>query len=152
MSSAAPPCPFKKQAKHNEEFHESTCQHFPNDFYDWKITTLFYVSIHYVKALANQLGVDVGGDHYSIRNNIKPPDSSGANREMSFTKNAYGWYDYLYRTSQMSRYNGFIDRAGALANQDIFQQIMQQEHKMCEEALDKLKRYIVENRGLKIDN
>ena len=140
MSSASTiNCPYKKQAKHNEFFHKNTCDHFPEDFYDWKITTLFYVAIHYVKALANQLNIDIGQDHYSIKGNIKYQDSSSKYPKMAFNKKAYGYYDYLYRTSQISRYNGFINKSNFFVDDATFQNIMKDEHSQFVAALDKVK-------------
>lgn len=149
MSNSTTSCPYLKQALHNERFHSNTCEHFPDDYYDWKITTLFYVAIHYVKALANQNGIDIGTDHFSIRNNIKPPTAHNAKPAMAFNKNAYGLYDYMYRTSQTSRYNGFSDKSGIFTDEATFKAIMQHEHEVCQEAITKLKKYIIDNRGLK---
>ena len=150
-NSFAANCPFLRQAKHNEKFHSSTCEYFPDDFYDWKITTLFYTAIHYVKALSNQNGISIGEDHYQIRNNIKPPDRTGRKPSMAFSKSAWGYYDYLYRVSQISRYNGFVDKTGIFTDNESFQLIMCDEHNKCIEALEKLKRYIFDNRGLRED-
>lgn len=140
--------PYKQQAKHNELFHSATCAHFPADFYDWKITILFYAAIHYVKALGNQLGIDVGNSHLDIRNNIKPPDRPGRIPSMPFNKGAYGLYDYLYRASQLSRYNGIADHSGIFTTNELFQDIMKEEHLKCVEAIEKLKMYLIKNRGL----
>ncbi|NCX95288.1 MAG: hypothetical protein EBX41_02560 [Chitinophagia bacterium] len=70
------PRPYQKQAQHNERFHDNICSSFPDDFFDWKITILFYIAIHHVKALANQLGITIGESHRAINGNIKPPDDS----------------------------------------------------------------------------
>lgn len=43
---------FLNQATHNEEFHSCLCENFTEKFYDWRITSLFYTAIHYLKALA----------------------------------------------------------------------------------------------------
>ena len=150
MSNPFKSCPHNKQATHNERFHNSTCEHFPDDFYDWKITILFYVSIHYVKALANQLNINIGNDHFQIRNNIKPPDKTERRPLMSFNTSAYKYYDYLYRTSQISRYNGFVDKTGIFSNNEEFQAIMKEDHQKAVESLEKLKLYI-KGRGLKIE-
>lgn len=140
--------PFIAQIKHNEDFYTHTCAHFPENYHDWKVTIIFYISIHYVKALANQLGIDIGATHGDIRKNIKPPDRTDRRPSMAFSKNAYELYDYLYVTSKTSRYVGFLDRRGAIADNATFQAIMAEDHKMCLEALDRLKRYIIESRGL----
>lgn len=86
-----------------------------------------------------------------IRAAIKKSYNAGNKSSMEFSKNAYGWYDYLYLTSRTSRYSGFTDTSGIFTDAATFQAIMQEEHKMCLEALSKLKKYIIENRGLSIE-
>ncbi len=45
---------FVMHANHNDVFHTSICKNFPDTYYDWKLTCLFYVAIHYLKALAKK--------------------------------------------------------------------------------------------------
>ena len=57
---------FYNQAKHNKEFLDCVEENFPNSFFDWKITILFYVSIHLIKCLAKTRNVEIGDTHYDI--------------------------------------------------------------------------------------
>lgn len=50
---------FLNQATHNEEFHSCLCENFTEKFYDWRITSLFYTAIHYLKALALKRVIDI---------------------------------------------------------------------------------------------
>src|SRR6476619_3990067 len=54
---------FLNQARHNEDFHNSLCREFEHSFFDWKITCLFYISIHYLKALAVKRNKYIGSHH-----------------------------------------------------------------------------------------
>lgn len=76
---------FLNQALHNEEFHKCICENFSDKFYDWKIATLFYTAIHYLKALALKKGIDIGQTHHEIELNVNPDRN---NSSMRITKNA----------------------------------------------------------------
>src|SRR5690606_6218656 len=105
--------------------------------------------IHYVKALASQLNIEIGNNHGDIRSNIKPADSTNRRPKMAFTKGAYGLYDYLYKASQASRYNGFVDNNGSFTDEKTYEAIMAREHEVCCDALNKFKSYIIDTRKLK---
>jgi hypothetical protein len=38
------------KAAYNEDFLAKIEDAFPGDFYDWKITVIFYVAVHYLDA------------------------------------------------------------------------------------------------------
>jgi hypothetical protein len=121
-----------EQACHNENFHNSISEHFSNDYYDWKITVLFYVAIHYLKALAEQKRIKIGETHYEIENNINPIKNDA---KMRITKGAWDLYRNLFNYSRTARYDGITDPA-------TFQLIKESDHKYCLEDLDKFKKYL----------
>ena len=133
---------FLNQALHNEDFHQCICDKFPDGFFDWKVTVVFYTAIHYLKVLAGQKGISIGESHGDIRSNVKPPRPGGKPPAVPLTENAYSWYDLMYEASRGSRYPGFTDP-------ETFQEIMKAEHIICLEALEKFKKYIV--LGQKLD-
>ncbi|RYM32099.1 hypothetical protein ERX46_15565 [Brumimicrobium glaciale] len=76
---------YLNQANHNEEFHNCICENSPDKFYDWKITSLFYTAIHYLKALALKRDINIGQTHHEIELNINPDRN---NSSMRITKGA----------------------------------------------------------------
>ncbi len=128
------------QAKHNEKFHDCICTEFPDRFFDWKITVLFYQAIHYLKTLAAQKGIDIGDTHYEIERNINPDRQSP---KMAITKGAWREYNALYQYSQTARYNGITDF-------DTFEKLKETDYKFAVQNLGKFKKYL-KSVGLKND-
>ena len=60
---------YLNQAHRNEEFHRGICENYPDTFFDWKITALFYIAIHYLKELADKKRIDIGQTHFDIDKN-----------------------------------------------------------------------------------
>lgn len=121
------------QATHNEEFHECICKNFSHRFYDWKITSLFYIAIHYLKALANQKGIDIGQTHYEIEQNVNPRKHNAA---MKIKRGAWMEYKSLLNYSKNSRYDGIV------SDFETFEKIMKNDYKMALNNLDNFKKYI----------
>jgi hypothetical protein len=92
-----------EQLKHNEAFHTSVSTSFPDTYFDWKITCLFYCAFHLIKAFAEQRNVDIGNRHTDILWNLNPKNS---NRKMSFKSKAFDNYDILFTYSWEARYEG----------------------------------------------
>lgn len=93
-------------ANHNEEFHVAICKSHPDTYFDWKIVCLFYVAIHYLKALAKHRNKHIGEFHVHINNNIR---SGPHNPAMPLQKTAYQNYMNLFHYSQTARYDGIND-------------------------------------------
>jgi len=94
------------QATHNKDFHDCIDSSFSNRFYDWKITVLFYIAIHCLKAFAVKKKVDIGDTHREIEKNINPDNPQ---RILSITRTAYINYRDLYQSSKTARYEGITD-------------------------------------------
>lgn len=120
------------QAKHNEKFHNAICDKFDDCYFDWKITSLFYSAIHYLKALSSKKNIDIGDTHHEIEKNINP-FSPGAS--MRLAKTPYRNYKDLYSYSRTARYDGFV-------NYEVFQKAREADYIHCLELLERFKKYI----------
>lgn len=123
------------QANHNQNFHDCIEQGFSDKFFDWKITILFYIAIHCMKALATKRGVDIGETHHEINRNISPQNP---NRILVIPNEAWEHYRNLYNYSRTSRYNGFTDI-------DTFQSLMKTDYSYCKTHIERLKNYMAKN-------
>ncbi len=121
---------YLNQAAHNEEFHKSIGENFTNKFYDWRITSLFYTAIHYLKALAHKRDINIGQTHHEIELNINPQRN---NSSMRITKGAWREYKSLLQYSRTSRYEG-ID-----TDIETFEIIMKTDYGNCVQHLDNFK-------------
>ena len=124
---------FYNQAIRNEEFHNSLVEKFNKKYFDWRITTLFYSAIHYLKNLAESRKIDIGQTHIEIEKNVNPEKP---NPKMSITKNAWREYKSLLNYSRTSRYEGIN------TDIDTFEEIMNVDYKNCLIHFEKFKKYI----------
>ena len=120
------------QANHNQEFHDTICTTYTDKFFDWKITVLFYVAIHCLKALARKRGIDIGDTHYDIEKSVNPDRPESV---MKITKNAWREYKALFQYSRTARYEGITDI-------DTFNTLKKTDHKYCLVHLSNFKKYI----------
>jgi hypothetical protein len=125
----------QSHAYHNEAFTEDLSSTFPCSYYDWKITSAFYSAYHWLKALAEVKGINIGNSHGEIRNNVNP--ASRNEPAMAISRSAYQLYDYLYDHSKMSRYMD-CDHV----DYEDFLLIMEADYASVEEALLKFKKHI----------
>ncbi|MHB8261752.1 MAG: HEPN domain-containing protein [Bacteroidia bacterium] len=121
-----------KQALHNQTFHDCIESNFTNQFYDWKITVLFYVAIHYLKALATKKKIDIGETHYEIESSVNPDRN---NVKMRISRTAWREYKNLFNYSRTARYEGITDF-------ETFEKLKQVDHSFCLIHLDNFKKYI----------
>lgn len=134
------PNPHIQQAKHNEKFHECICEQFPDRFFDWKITVLFYQAIHYLKALAAQKGLRIGDTHHEIELNINPDRPKNV---MPITRGAWREYNSLFQYSQTARYNGVTDF-------ETFEKLKEVDYGFAKKNLENFKKYLL-SVGLKME-
>jgi hypothetical protein len=120
------------QATHNQKFHDTIDNNFNEQFYDWKITVLFYVAIHYLKALASHRNIDIGETHYEIEQSVNP---DRANSKMKITRGAWREYKNLFNYSRTARYEGITDF-------ETFEKLKQLDHSYCLTHLGNFKKYI----------
>lgn len=105
---------FYNQAKHNDVFLTAIEQSFPDDYFDWKVTVIYYTSIHMLKCLAKKRGVPIGDTHQDIANSLNPRRGKQA---FPFPEWAWDKYEDLLRYSKTARYDGINNRAIVLKAQ-----------------------------------
>lgn len=120
------------QAEHNEKFHSTICSHSKDKFFDWKITCLFYVAIHALKALAKKNGKNIGATHKQIEISVSPQKSATI---MPLPQKAWDNYHNLYRYSKTARYSGFTEET-------TFEKLKEMDHNHCLQCLNGFKGYI----------
>jgi len=126
-----------EQLNHNTAFHSSVCTSFPDQFYDWKITVLFYAALHCIKAHFRNKNIDIGNTHAEIERNINPRITHAPHK---VNKGCWHNYKSLYRYSQTARYDGIADSA-------IYEESLKADHAYCVEHLEAVKLY-VKSQGL----
>lgn len=127
------------QALHNQTFHDCIENQFNDQFYDWKITVLFYIALHYLQALAATRGIHIGDTHYTVEQNVNP---DRPNAKMRIAKGAWREYKNLFHYSRTARYEGITDIA-------TFEKLKQMDHAYCLQHLESFKKYM-QGQGLGI--
>lgn len=132
---------YIKKAKHNESFHDDLCDCFENKYFDWKITSLFYTSIHWIKTLALKENKNIGVTHKEINQNINPERNDSV---LKISKGAYYFYINLYKQSKTARYDG-ID-----TDHETFEELKKEDWEECKKFRDGLKKYLKNKRNLSV--
>ena len=127
---------FSEQVKHNESLLEHLEATFPDKYFDWKVTLVFYCCIHLVKELARTNAVIIGESHFDILNNINPQPRAGVIPTLRISKTQYDFYNDTYQYSRVARYTGITDYA-------IFEAQRKADFKICKEIYPKLKAYYI---------
>ena len=128
------------QANHNLKFHECIDTNFCGKFHDWKITVLFYIAIHYLKALGAKRNFDIGETHHEIEQNVNPDRHTS---KMKITRGAWREYKNLFNYSRTSRYEGITDF-------ETFEKLKEIDHTYCVKHLENFKKYII-SQGIDVD-
>ncbi|HEX9504039.1 MAG TPA: hypothetical protein VF974_07050 [Patescibacteria group bacterium] len=131
---------FVNHANHNHIFYETICQQFPDTYFDWKLTCLFYVSVHYLKALATLRKKKIGSHHVEINRNIK---RGSHNPTMPLSDTAYNNYMILFHYSQTARYDG-------MGNVDTFNKLREADHRHAIKCFRDFRKYII-TQGVKLE-
>lgn len=120
------------QVSHNKKFHDCLNSNFPTNFYDWKTTVIFYISVHCLRALAasKQPPIVLGDSHTDARSKTHP-----RNGIMPVSWNAWDSYQTLREHSNAARYNGFTDEA-------TFQALWETNYNFCFQIFSGYKSYI----------
>lgn len=119
-----------EQAKHNESFLALTEKHSPKDYFDWKITIIFYSALHYVCAYVKYKKCYLGKSHEDLDKIINPDNkTSKATIDLKY----YNYYKELYNYSRQTRYNPY--------NNDIKLQLAECLYQRSKEHLQELKKH-----------
>ncbi len=127
--------PSIEQVKHNESFHQDLCDKFKEQYFDWKITCLFYIAYHLIKSLSQHWKVEIGDRHSDILRNLNPKNP---NRTMKVKKEVFEAYDTLFEYSWTSRYDGFTDF-------ETFQLLKKLDYTDALKRCDYIKSYLISN-------
>lgn len=88
---------------------------FPNEFFDWKITILFYICINQLQELAKRRGKTIGKSHYDINNNIDPKNPD---RTLQIKADLFSYYIRIQKFSKIARYDPFDDEVSYNVSQE----------------------------------
>jgi hypothetical protein len=131
---------YLDQAKHNKTFHASICTTFPDHYYDWKITVVFYKAIHYMKAFIKDKAKHTCHSHEEVDHFVNPESQ---NVKLAISKAAWRNYKNLYTYSRNARYEGIPDKT-------LFDSQFKRDHEEALKSLNNLKLYL-KSRGLAIE-
>lgn len=124
------------QCIHNEDFLSKISSLCPENFFDWKITIVFYCGTHLIRGYATHKKNTITGErHTNVFEFIE--------KEIGNDSKVYKSFKTLYRNSRDSRYSGFTTRE----NFERFSEIKLNESKI---QYGHLKSYI-ESQGLKVE-
>ncbi len=97
------------QYRHNIEFHECLCSEFPDKYFDWKTTVIFYCALHLLNALSESRGIRMETTHTNVDKQINPNIIYRKRRyqKLVIPDDIYDDYKVLLKYSKKARYNGF---------------------------------------------
>lgn len=114
---------------------------FSERFYDWKITAVFYIALHCIKALSRKLNIEIGHTHLEVARSIDPDNPASV---MKISRGAYRNYRDLYQYSRTARYDGILDP-------ETYEEVKKIDYIFCVENLKHVQDY-VKSRGVGIDS
>jgi len=94
---------FENKSIHNQSFLDTLCNDYPEEYFDWKVTIMFYIALHKCYCVMDVSNVNICTNHKDNFNNLKTIDSTISN-------NLYK----LFKSSRQSRYDGFINEDAML--------------------------------------
>lgn len=89
-----------KKANYNEKFLEAFEELLPDDYFDWKITVVFYIAVHYIDAYFLSHGTSINS--HEVRRHVLETHHS------PLSEDCIDNYNNLYRLARNARYNGFL--------------------------------------------
>ena len=98
---------FLKQAEHNFQFYQNLEEQFPKKYSDWKITVIFYTSLHLLDALAYEKGINIGNDHKQRTKCLNPEYEFAT---LPLKVNVFNAYKELLAASMDTRYKPPVKR------------------------------------------
>lgn len=127
------------RAKANERFLAFINDHAGDEFIEWKITVLFYTSLHYIKALLIFKDKPSGRGQRDIDRIIDPSHEKAI---FPFPAEIYDLYITLYQNAWESRYLGVYENLLEAA-------MLKQRYLESQDCLIALKKYL-ESVGLQL--
>lgn len=94
---------YSNKYTHNKKFLGCICEDYPEDFYDWKVTTQFYTCLHKCYCILLSANTPVVEKHSQNIKNL-------ANIDKDVAKKMFR----LFNLSRQSRYDGFLTEEAML--------------------------------------
>lgn len=129
-----------RQVAHNESLLDYLERSFPNSYNDWKVTLVFYASLHLIRAYATFSNVNVGASHHELYVAMKNQGASIPNLDVDM--DCTNSYASLYSASRLARYDGIRDFS-------VFEQSNRKRLNFSKIKLEKIKGYL-HSKGLPI--
>ena len=127
------------QAEHNADFLEALDKQFPKLYFDWKITVVFYIAVHYLRAYEHFNGVKIKGRHVEMLYHSDPSKPDALN---PLSKRAFDAYADLFNAAHKSRYQGFGSKAFHMT-------LLEYDYKLCLKNLEIIRNYL-HSKGLNL--
>ncbi|MDJ1470273.1 hypothetical protein [Xanthocytophaga flava] len=129
---------YLRQAQENQRFLVSLEKQFPNDFFDWKTTVIFYIALHWMKAFlfVNYNGLTVES-HEEIRSFYK--DNQRKRRDI-MPQHIWAKYNSLNTSCNNARYKGLP------INYESWKITRQEDYNLSLQRLEALKIYFQSRR------
>ena len=125
-----------QQAVYNQYFHDCIDKQFENEFFDWKMTILFYGAVCYLQALAEMKDINIGRTDYDIEQNI---NLSKNNATMRISRGEWGEYKSLLNYSRKTRYE--LKYVEVVDENDMLEEA-RKDHSVCLKYLDTFKKHL----------
>ena len=122
---------FIEQAKYNENFLSLVEAQFPDDFFDWKITIVFYCTVHYLNEYL--WSHDISIRSHDERNKELNPDDKNSLYPLS--EDLWIMYYDMYRMCLSARYNG-------IQNKNVQMKKFADDLKTCKVNFEELKKFV----------
>ena len=120
-------CKHRNQKDHNQSFLEDLIRDYPNNYFDWKITVLFYISIHLIRDFAfKKRSVEISKSHRAVFEFLE--------QETSKSSQVYKSFSILFRNCRDCRYNGFT-------TEDAFEKFCEVKFNESQMHLNKIEAY-----------
>jgi hypothetical protein len=126
-----------KQALHTTHMLGDMERSYPDNYFDWKITVCFYISLHLLREFASKEGITLAQDHESTFHSFREGDLKSL-LSPDFRKA----YSNLSRYSRSAHHDGFISKS-------MFDRVCKEDFKHCKSSLAKIV-HELESKGVSV--
>lgn len=99
---------YLQRAKENSRLLDVLKEKCPEDFYEWRITIIFYTARHLINCLLKKNNKKIETDHKTFHFSINPKNPD---RYIEINEYIYDKYYELYTESRKCRYEGFTTQS-----------------------------------------
>lgn len=123
------------QANRNRQFLKLVEDKFQDNFFDWKITILFYYVVHLLRAFAASKNIDIGESHDNLKFKL----------QIFVSKKCEKSFINIFRYCRTARYDGFT-------NHEVFNEICKDDLKECKKYAKIIVEYLKEQKFISENN